>query len=169
MYTIQYQNNMWERYRKDILSLEQVFDETLQESEEDIKELLSDSISVLLVNDKDHVVGGIIGKPVGDLEIPQDDWAKEYFNNVQWMFNDRSDIYISSIVVHPDYRSVKYTNLLFKTFLHIAEKDWFYRAVFHVAKKTMNVLKSKFGAKELMTIPNWYNTGKTYYLGGMDL
>jgi len=143
-----------------ILSVEQAsFPAAMQSTKEDLRETLENpnGIQIILRAADGTIVGYLASKPHNEaLEE-----LRQYDPKMQ---EEENALYIESIAILPESRSLRTFLQLGRTLLQEVKNRGFKKITMHarVASGLSSALQKRYGAKHLRTIDNWYNFGEPF-------
>ena len=150
---------VWNHIKRGIMNAEQVFSESIQSDEDELREVFEDPRSITLVAMyEDRVIGYAAGGPLENYVLIE---GVEKDEN----FGEQNTIYLFSIVVLPEFQGHAFGHELRKGLLQIAKERGYYFVTAHHQKG----IGSSRGDQILNEFKNWYGTGKTYEYVRTDL
>jgi len=145
---------------KEILDVEkQSFPKEIQSSAEDLKEILENSDGIhLLAKD---VAGKVVGALLSLRQSQEYEDLKKYDPD---FINDETALYVESVAIKPNFRSLEVANKLLKTLIEQAEKKQYKKITMHtrVSNGLSDILQKRCGANFKKRIENWYGFGEPF-------
>lgn len=143
---------------QDILDIDKKIFPTMPVEEKEIRETLeSNGVQILLRDIESKTVGYIIS-------LPHDD-AYEFLSETDPNIIKETDgLYVESIGILPEHRSLKNFNQLWRTFATEARQKGFKKITAHVrvSEGLSSVLQKRFGAVKFRTYDNWANFNEPF-------
>lgn len=149
-----------------ILEVEQVsFPEKMQSDKEELREILENQDGIhLLVRDEG---GRVCGYIAGLRQSQEYDDLKKHDPAFE---KGEKNLYVDSIAVKPDDRSMERFNTLFGTLIEEATDNSFEKITMHARTSTgFNRLVKMLGGKSIRMVKNWYGFGEDFDYLEMDL
>lgn len=144
-------NNISEEQLGDILSIDKEIFPTMPVAEEEIRETLeSGGVQVVLKGADAKTVGYIISLPHAE--------AYEFLSDIDpELVAVDGGLYVESIGILPEHRSLKNFNQLWTTFAAEAKRKGFKKITAHarISEGLSDVLQKRFGAQKHRTLDNW--------------
>lgn len=147
----------WKKYKKNIMSSELLFNESLRNSIEEYSTIVSRESSVCKI----ALLGSeYIGNIIGFCPTIED-IIKEELKGVKedsWM------VYLFNFVIDSEYQEHGYGSSLVYEFLKSAKKQGYKRLLGHFRQNSSLHIIKKIGAKEKKIYKNWYKSRENYVL-----
>ena len=150
---------------QEILDIDKQIFPSMPVEEEEIRETLeSEGVQVVLKDAKSKIVGYIISLPHEDAY----EFLSEIDPNIE---NQVGGIYVESIGILPEHRSLKNFNQLWSTFAAEAQRKGFKKITAHVrvSEGLSAVLQKRFGAVKFRTYDNWADFNEPFDYLEMEL
>lgn len=161
----------WNKYKSEIMAIENQFDESLQFEEEDVKEMVCGEgcITVLLMEDG-HVIGDCYANRIENCggDYFEED-GKNYYEAEEYnRFGHSNIVYVASTAILEKYQGRGMIKPLRDFFEDHLRNIGIKYVIGHTQGKMLDIVKKK-GADVIETFEDWYGCGEVHYLYELNL
>lgn len=146
----------WANIAENVLSLENIYPETIRASRDDYDEIIFRDDSLAVVSFLENKLSGFA---LG-FHITDEDWNE--CRLVPFKRNDGRSIYLESITIAPPFQGRGFGRGLYRAFNEFAVKAGFAYSYGHFRPNGSGKIAISEGAELLATEKNWMNTGEDY-------
>lgn len=157
MYDIISNEQMWSKFRKQIMDIENsLYPEDISETEQEIKEIFfeKDAIFIMFI-DEDKLIGYICGNNIEKYVTKKD---KEYNSK----FNKNNTIYVETINVDKKYQGTGIGTKLLRYFIKQSMDKGYKYVTGHYCEGSSTKLAKKFNGKILLTDNDYCDTKRVF-------